>query len=86
MPGRIVRFLGHLLQEHYWLYECKTNSWPLGFAGWDKNIQAEQWEKHRDVWDYTCAIESAAKEWPGLANLRPKASTIDHVHDQLIFR
>ena len=52
----------------------------------DKNIQAEQWEKHRDVWEYTCAIESAAKEWPELAKLREKAFFRDRVHTQLIFR
>ena len=89
LPGRIVRFLGHLIEEHYWRYEYNTNSWPLGFAGLlhgDKNIQAEQWEKHRDVWEYTCAIESAAKEWPELAKLREKAFFMDRVHTQLIFR
>ena len=66
LPGRIVGFLGHLLQKHYQQYEYKTNSWPIRFAGLlpgAKNIPAEQWETHRDLWEYTCAIESAAKDW-----------------------
>ena len=87
LPGHIVGFLVQLLEEHYWQYDYKTNFWPLSFASLlheDKHIHAEQWEKHRDIWKCTSAIESAAKEWPGLAKLRDEALFMDHMHMQLI--
>ena len=89
LPGRIVGFLGHLLQKHYQQYEYKTNSWPIRFAGLlhgAKNIPAEQWETHRDLWEYTCAIEPDANDWSGPATLRAKAFFVDCAHMQLIFR
>ena len=88
-PGRLVGFPGHLLQKHYQQYEYKTNSWPIRFAGLlhgAKNIPAEQWETHKDLWEYTCAIESAAKDWSGPATLRAKAIFMDRAHMQLILR
>ena len=88
LPGHIVGFPVQLLEEHYWQCEFKTNSWPISFASLlheDKHTHAEQWEKHRDIWECTCAIESAAREWPGLAKLRDEALFMDHMHMQLIF-
>ena len=89
LPGCIAGFLGHLIQKHYQQYEYKTNSWPLRFVGLihgDKNIPAEQWETHRDLWEYTCAIEPDANDWSGPATLRAKAFFVDCAHMQLIFR
>jgi hypothetical protein len=89
LPGRIVVFAGHLLEAHFWSYAYKQYSWPKGFAGLlhgEEQVRAKQWQQHSDLWEYVCAIESAAKVSPGLAKLREKVFFMDRATTQLIFR